>query len=299
MDMMTVGIPPHDEPTPLFLWVDPTNACNLSCAYCYTKHSHGRTHLTPERFNFLIDWLQPVLPRVKVFHLNWQGEPLMNPSFEELLQIFGRRIPDIPMHWHTNGTLLTRKRAQKLVAAAPAHSVFVSIDGGTLESHERNRGPDSFRPSLAGLRNLLEANERAGCPLKVGVYQIELGIAPDDYDAEFRELTARASQWIRVVPLEQDGGEGMHLEEYDRACFWAGHALCIDPAGRVAVCVISRGMEGTVGHIDKDDVFAVIERAREWRAELIEQGRHARRHCRNCRKKNGSPALLEPMAAVG
>lgn len=289
MDMTAFGVRHDDDQTPLYLWVDPTNACNLSCAYCYTKHSHGLTHLTPARLDFLIDWLQPVLPRIRVFHLNWRGEPLMNPEFEKLLQIFGRRIPAIPMHWHTNGTLLTKKRAHRLVDSAPAHSVFVSIDGGTLETHERNRGRDSFRPALAGLRNLLEANESAGRPIKVGIYQIELGISPDDYDPEFRELSARASQWIKVLPLEHDGTEGMHVEAYDSACFWAGHALCVDSFGKVAVCVISRGEDGTVGHIDRDDVFAVIERAREWRDDLTHQGRHARRHCRNCRKKNGAP----------
>ena len=38
---------------------------------------------------------------------------------------------------------------------------------------------------------------------------------------------------------------------------------------------------------------AVIERAREWRDDLMNQGRHARRQCQNCRKKNGAPAPVE------
>ena len=278
-----------DRSVPLFLWVDPTNACNLSCAYCYTKHSHGSVHLAVPSFHRLIDWLEPVRPQIKVLHLNWLGEPLMNPHFEELLQVHGERVYDIPMHWHTNGTLLTKNRARKIVAASRPHRVFVSIDGGTTATHEKNRGVGTFRRSVVGLRNLLEANEEAGRPLSVGVYQIEFGVPRRDYDPEFAELASRASEWIRVVPLEGDGAEGGAPQACDSACFWAGHALCIDSSGRVAVCVISRGANGTIGHLDRDSVFDVIRRSGEWRAALIREGRQSQSHCSACRKKNGSP----------
>lgn len=281
--------------TPLYLWVDPTNACNLACAFCYTKHSHGGSHLSVDAFRRLADWLEPVRPHIRVLHLNWQGEPLMNPDFEGLLQVHGESLSDIPMHWHTNGTLLTPKRAGKIVAASRPHRVFVSIDGGTATSHECNRGASTFRRALNGLRQLLDANDAAGRPLTVGVYQIDFGVPPTSYDSEFVELAGRAQEWIRVSPLEHDGGEGSRTEACDGACFWAGHALCIDATGRVAVCVISRGGEGTIGHVSQDSVAEVVRRASAWRRALNEQGRGARPHCAGCRKRNGAPTEAPAM----
>ena len=73
---------------PVWLWIDPTNRCNLACTLCYTKFSHGRQDMDPAR-------LEDVLSRmvaapsieVKGIHLNWRGEPLMHPRFAQLLEI--------------------------------------------------------------------------------------------------------------------------------------------------------------------------------------------------------------------
>jgi MoaA/NifB/PqqE/SkfB family radical SAM enzyme len=244
--------------------------------------------MTPELFRAGMHWLEPVRSCIRVVHLNWRGEPLMNPYFEDLLRFYGDDWSATPMHWHTNGLLLTRKRAEQIVAASPPHRLFVSIDGGTRESHERNRGPDTFRPALAGLRNLMKANGRDG-PLRVGLYQIDFGVPPEDYDPEFAELAAEAAEWIRVPAVEADGSEGGEPIPHDGACFWAGHALCIDSSGGVSVCVLSRQQLGRVGDLTRDSVFQVLERTAQWRRELTSAGRCGRSQCAGCKKRNGAP----------
>ncbi len=147
----------------------------------------------------------------------------------------------------------------------------------------------TFRASLKGLGNLLTANGTGG-PLAVGLYQIDFGIARERYDPEFLALAHRCHEWIAVNPVEHDGSEGASPHNFDRACFWAGHALCIDSFGEVSVCVLSNRSSGSLGHIEHDSVFEVIARTTEWRSVLEESGRAARAQCAQCKKMNGGPS---------
>jgi len=226
-----------------------------------------------------------VRSRIQVAHLNWRGEPLMNPHFEQLLDLYMERWSDVPMHWHTNGLLLTRKRASRIVSASKPHRLFVSIDGGTQELHERNRGRDTFRPALNGLRNLLDENGADG-PLQVGLYQIDWGIPDAEYDPEFSQLARRVHEWIRVPPLGEDGTEP-GTASYRNACFWAGHSLCIDPLGKVSICLLSRGEQSLIGDLSTEPVDSILERAAQWRHELSTRGRQSKSQCSSCRKRDG------------
>jgi sulfatase maturation enzyme AslB (radical SAM superfamily) len=282
------AVVPSALAVPLWIWLDPTRRCNLACEFCYTKHSHARDDMSPETLNRILDQLEPVKKSIRVVHLNWRGEPLMNARFEELLQLYFERWPEVPMHWHTNGILLTPRRAERLVGASRPHTLFVSIDGGTEAAHERNRGVGSFRPALKGLRNLIAANGRNG-PLRVGVYQIDFGVPASEFDPEFVELAQRAHEWVRFAPLELDGAEAAANEPFDRACFWAGHAMCIDPLGRVSVCLLAKGEYGVLGDLLQDRVENIIDRAQVWRSVLSTHGRSSKSQCSACRKKNGGP----------
>lgn len=278
---------PHLAQAPLYLWIDPTDHCNLSCSFCYTKHSHGQRHMSPELLSRVLDKLDPVRSRIQVAHLNWRGEPLMNPQFERLLEVYMARWADVPMHWHTNGLLLTRKRARRIIAASQPHRLFVSIDGGTRELHEKNRGEDTFRPALEGLRNLLDENGSDG-PLQIGLYQIDWGAPEAEYDEEFLELARRVREWVRVPALGEDGEEPAGSTS-THACFWAGHALCIDPQGKVSICLLARGERSVIGHLIEDSLESILTRAMQWRLTLATQGRRAMPQCRDCRKRDGSP----------
>ena len=48
-------------------------------------------------------------------HLNWRGEPLMNPRFHELLAVCAEVMPTVRLQWHTNGTMLTARRAREIL----------------------------------------------------------------------------------------------------------------------------------------------------------------------------------------
>ncbi|MDG3438998.1 radical SAM protein [Nitrospirillum amazonense] len=306
--------PLHDQSDqihPIWLWLDPTSRCNLSCRLCYTKQSHGKLDLEPDDLEqVLIKLATSPTMEVKGIHLNWRGEPLMNPRFAELLAMTRRLLPHSPLQWHTNGTLLTPKRVREILAVPYSHTIYVSIDGGNQASHDLNRGEGSFQKTIKGLRALLDARGRDHGHVRVGVYQIDLNEPLEEYDPEFLELVARVDNHVKVTPL-LPGGAHHKLRELDDlesdealhrrmsqdinpslpvptgACFWAGHTLCMAPDGETSICVISHGAQGVVGNLMTETAETVVGRAVDFRRRMAEDGRQSILLCAGCRKPEG------------
>lgn len=295
----------------LWLWVDPTRRCNLSCELCYTKLSHAQEDLSPEDFEAILDNVEsdPSL-EINLVHLNWRGEPLLNPRFTDLLDVLSRRPRQLPAHWHTNGTILHSKLAAAIVAHSGPQMIYISIDGGTEALHDANRGRGTFRSSIAGAWTLLKARQenptQDGNP-RIGIYQLELGEPMERYDPEFLDLVSAVDEWIRVVPVVEGGADtrvefglnddgaqtflNMRTGEADPlnwgACFWAGNALCVAPSGDVSVCLLSHSSSGVVGNLLKEPAGVVVQRARDFRQRLESEKRRGVQHCKGCQKSCG------------
>jgi radical SAM protein with 4Fe4S-binding SPASM domain len=296
---------------PVWLWLDPTTRCNLACKLCYTKQSHGKLDMDPEDLSGALRRLMasPTVD-VKTIHLNWRGEPLMNPRFAELLAVTRDVMPHIKLQWHTNGTMLTKKRVHEVLNVGHNHKIFVSIDGGNALSHDLNRGEGSFEKTMRGLRVLLD-EAKGDKHVQIGVYQIDLGEPIENYDKEFLSLLERVDDHVKVTPLLPGGAhhavedindlesdEVLHqrmsqdinprLPVPNGACFWAGHVLCVAPDGNVSICVISHGKQGIIGNIFTESPETVVERGIAFRQRMETQGRCNTAHCSTCRKPEGN-----------
>ena len=102
------------------IYVEISNVCNLSCAFCPgTKRPKRR--MTPEEFAILAPKLRPYTDYL-YFHL--MGEPLCHPQLEAFLKI--AHAHGFRVILTTNGTLLARQ--QELLLNAPAlHKINISL----------------------------------------------------------------------------------------------------------------------------------------------------------------------------
>lgn len=274
----------------VWVWMDVSGTCNLSCRDCYTKSAHDAVVMSPEAFSAILEKLSHPQVRVRKLHLNWRGEPLINRNLPEILNRKRALLPNTPLEFHTHGMLVTPKLADQIVnAVTDADRIYVSIDGGQPEAHEANRGANTWEGALRGLEHLLDARDRAARDgPTIGIYQISYGRGTSAHP-NLVALSRRCDEWTKVGRIEGDGAEESFATPVvpTGPCFWAGNALCITARGEAHVCLLSFRPTGRLGNILEDDLRTILDRSTVFRSQIRELGRNSTQHCRTCRKTEG------------
>lgn len=274
----------------LWVWMDISATCNLACRDCFTRQSHEAYVMSPIQFRTILQKLADAPVSLRRILLNWRAEPLTNKKLVEFLRIRQEILPDVSLIFHTNGLLLTPQISSDIITEAMEGDLFyISIDGGNREAHEANRGEGTWSRTLKGLKIFLDArNKREDGAPRIGIYEISYG-THTVYDSELVSLSKYCDEWVRVPLVRSSGSE----ESYDigsvpdAPCFWAGHAFCITARGDVHVCLLSFRPDGRIGNLLTENLQPILERARNFRTEILEKGRSHIPHCQNCRKISG------------
>ena len=276
----------------IWVWMDISGTCNLTCRDCYTKQSHEAVLVSPEGFRETLEKFAESGAAFQKLHLNWRGEPTTNKKLPVLLDLRNQIMPGVPIEFHTNGTLLTQKNCAAIIARTiPDDLIYVSIDGGCREAHEDNRGIGTWEPTLAGLEMLLDARDAAPESRQphLGIYEIFYD-RRTRYDSALMRLSKRCASWMRVSVIQTGGEERpfSYLTTPQGPCFWAGNALCITARGDVHVCLLSFRPDGRVGNIFRDDLRQIVANARKFRERIADKGRDNISHCKGCQKTEGT-----------
>lgn len=121
------------------IYLEITNCCNLSCAFCPGTR-RARRMLPAEEFRLLAGKLRPW---TDYLYLHVLGEPLLHPQLAEILASAGELGFRVCLV--TNGTLLAQ-RLDTLLAAPALHKLSVS-----LHSFEANDAPMPLETYLAAV----------------------------------------------------------------------------------------------------------------------------------------------------
>lgn len=150
------------EAKPLVVW-NMTKRCNLKCMHCYIQAADRdfKGELTTSEARTFIDDLGEL--EIPVLLLSG-GEPLLRKDFFELAEYTTNK--KIRAVVSTNGTLITKDAAERMVAAGIQY-VGISLDGGP-ETHNKFRGvSNAFEKSIAGIRTAMDVGLRAGARFTV------------------------------------------------------------------------------------------------------------------------------------
>jgi sulfatase maturation enzyme AslB (radical SAM superfamily) len=119
-----------------------THDCNLSCVYCYQRHSAGE-RMSVDTARRSIDWIFSHVPgyadAVEISFIG--GEPLLEFSLiKEITQYVCEKKPAIPFIFYatTNGAVLDDEMKAWFTARRDCFWLGISLDG-RRETHNRNR----------------------------------------------------------------------------------------------------------------------------------------------------------------
>lgn len=154
---------------PFTVLIEPSSLCNFRCIQCFQSmrvdsyFTQNRGNMTMPCFHRVIQQLQDWPgPKIKVLKLSLYGEPLVNPSFCEMLRLAQDANIAERIETTTNASLLRGKIAEKLVEYKLDY-LRVSIYASNQDRHRQITGsPMKLERIHENLRVLREIKKTRG-----------------------------------------------------------------------------------------------------------------------------------------
>ena len=116
-------------------------SCNLACPSCRTSRIVEKMSDSIEKVRAVEEKLVPLLPTVRVLHINPAGELLASKPSRKLLELIDdERCPDLVLDIISNGTLFSEEEWNKFPGIhGKVRSIRISIDAASKETFEKLR----------------------------------------------------------------------------------------------------------------------------------------------------------------
>jgi MoaA/NifB/PqqE/SkfB family radical SAM enzyme len=187
---------------PLYVKIKLLYGCNLRCQMCNHWREARPRQLTTARLKEVLEELAALGCR-KVHFTG--GEPTLRQDLEELIAHASEAGLRVTLT--TNGTLVTRERARRIVEAG-LRGVNVSIDSPVAAVHDEIRGvPGAFAESTEGLKNLRKESRRGKLSLALNTVVTRLNWHTL---AELPKLALKVgARSIRLMGVDDHTGLGL------------------------------------------------------------------------------------------
>ena len=144
--------------------IEPTTSCNLRCTECPTgmqSLSRPKGNMNLEVFREILDKLSPDLFYLTLY---FQGEPMLNPHFSEMVQL--ARSRRIFVATSTNGHFLNDENVVKIIKSGLSH-LIISLDGLDQQTYEKYRVKGDLQTVVEGVNRIVAAKKalKSGTPI--------------------------------------------------------------------------------------------------------------------------------------
>jgi len=136
--------------------IEPTTSCNLRCTECPTgmrSLSRAKGTMDLNVFRKILDKLSPDLIYLTLY---FQGEPMLNPQFPEMVKL--ARDQRVFVSTSTNGHYLDTENADLIIRSGLNH-LIISLDGLDQQSYEKYRVNGDYQTVVNGIKRLVEAKK--------------------------------------------------------------------------------------------------------------------------------------------
>lgn len=164
---------------PTHIYVEPTNACNLDCPFCFTSAISRKVQfLDAETFRRTLENLQQnrLTPRIT---LTGEGEPFLHKQLEDMVE--QARGAGFHVSIINNATLCDPPRAERMIRAG-LNRIQFSIDSIEREVYDKLRkqkGQGDRRYFYRAMRNILtyaKLNYEAGRPGFISIASVQTSL---------------------------------------------------------------------------------------------------------------------------
>lgn len=137
-------------------------SCNYACTECPANNVHEKRNPMPN-LDIVYENLKNILPKLEYINCYHFGEPLLNTQFMPFLEKIRKANPTLRIGISTNGMLMTKEKAQKIVDNA-VDWIVVSLHGGPRTENllkYANRGAN-YETVIKNIKQLKEIRDNSG-----------------------------------------------------------------------------------------------------------------------------------------
>jgi len=209
------GLNLFQKSAPSKIYLETTTRCNLNCAMC-VKHTAG-SGMTEGDFDItLFDAIKPVLPEVQSLILSGIGEPLLYPHLEILIREARAHMPETgSIAFQSNGMLINRKRAIKLIAAG-LDKICISLDSVNPETFSLMRNGADLDKVKDAFKFLNEASAASNKKITTGVEFVLTRENMHDLPDVIKFAAEHGASFVIVTHLIPYSKESIPNSAYDR-----------------------------------------------------------------------------------
>ncbi len=287
---------------PWAISIEPTTSCNLRCPECPSglrQFTRPTGSLDLDTFRSIID---PLSRHLIYLTLYFQGEPLLNRHFPEMVRYAKKQR--LFVSTSTNANLLDDETARKIVESGLDH-LIVSMDGTDQETYALYRKGGELNKVLEGIRSVISWKKRLGKHypiielqfLVLGTNEHQIGeIRRIAKELKVDKLSLKSAQLyetrnnpflttLKRYARYQDSGSGfaeIQSRLPDR-CHRMWHAPVVTWDGKVLPCCFDKDASRLLGSLDNSGLADIWhqEPAVNFRKTLF-KNRKTLDICRNC-----------------
>jgi len=302
---------------PLYITIEPTNACNAKCPVCETGKGDMLRQKGMLDFDNFKRFIDQTAAGMNTLMFYFMGEPYLNRNFYDMVRY--ARQKNIYVDTCTNGDFVDAKG----VIYSDINKISFQLGGMTEETHQRYRVGSSLKKARENLYELIE--ERAKHP--ESNVQIEVGLIVMRHNEHEIEAFLKWGKEIGVdvanvidpcarnmleahAYLPKDKKYWFYDEEAfkqgslrpkhipDNECAWIWNSIVINWNGDAVPCCRDPNGLHVFGNVFEDGLMRVFngKKAREFRRQILTDQRNVD-ICNLC-SSYGVPELTkeQPMA---
>jgi radical SAM protein with 4Fe4S-binding SPASM domain len=258
---------------PSVIGADPTNRCNLKCAFC------GPITMKSSKGTMGVDLFQKLVEECKSHKRLWMlilhnfGEPLMNENLPRMVALAKQAKIARSVQFSTNGTLLTEEKAGALIEAGLDGLVF-SVDALTREEYRELKGGDFYGRVVENARMIMRLKKslKRGNPFVSAKMVLRRG-----QERAFRAFKAMWKPIVDEVALTAYTNWGNRvadrsakpLPEKRYACHFLWYYPVVNWDGKVFFCCATCDEDAIIGDLKTSGLAEI------WKEERLRRVREA------------------------